>query len=282
MQRERPILRFTPPVLLLAVAASVTAAEVWDQKPPREWTQEEALAVVTDSPWAQQVTLLQVTGRKLGVFGSGANAYTVVYQEDPKLPPRNFSVPPDRIEPELVRAVYAVRWSSAAMVQQALAQLKELAPVLVEAQAPPSELSPDHYVITVRVVEPPSAAALEALSHPQNLVDEMGRPVRDNPPSVSDLFAGLSPEELRARAELHTARKLHLKPDRVLRHGLGMSEGVSFFFPHVQNGQATLPPGIEWAEFVFAGAKGDKLKARFKLRDMQVRGQPDIGGQPGQ
>ncbi len=99
--------------------------------------------------------------------------------------------------------------------------------------------------------------------------------MRDEPPRVPDIFAGLSEEELSDRAELRTSRKLRLSPERVLRHGLGTSEGVSFFFPRQYDGQAVLPEGTKWVEFTFRSEKGDKLKARFKLADMQLDAQPD-------
>ena len=99
--------------------------------------------------------------------------------------------------------------------------------------------------------------------------------MRDEPPRVPDIFAGLSEEELSDRAELRTNRKQRLKPDRVLRHGLGTSEGVSFFFPRQHDGQAVLSEGAKWVEFSFRSKKGDKLKARFKLAGMQLDAQPD-------
>lgn len=271
--RRVPRWRLLHALLLLGlIAGALVAGEVWKEKPPAEWTQEEALAVLTNSPWAQQATLLQLSGRTLARLPDGQ---TVVYREAPNLPPRQYSVEPVSTEPELLMAVYAVRWSSAAMVQQALKRLAELSPVLAEMQAAPPELSAEHAVITVRVVEPPAESSADKLSRPALVLDQTNRPIQEQPAVVADLFAGLSEEELRARAELVTARKLRLKPDRVLRHGMGTSEGISFFFPRQWSGAATLPAGTGWAEFVFAGVKGDKLKVRFKLNEMRVRGQPD-------
>jgi hypothetical protein len=193
---------------------------------------------------------------------------------------------PMPLHPELLEAVYAVRWSSSATVQAALARLKELSPVLAEVQAAPPELSEGHYVLTVRVVQPPAESGLargvrplmypahEACPPPPYLPRAgCTPPVPSPPPAVPDLFAGLNPDELRARAELRTAKKLRLKPDRAVRHGLGAGEGVSFFFPHRQDGQETLPAGTDWAEFVFAG--GGELKVKFKLKEMQVNGKAD-------
>lgn len=259
-------------LLLGLIAGALAGGEVWKEKPPAEWRQEEALAVLTNSPWAQQATLLQLSGRTLARLPDGQ---TVVYREAPNLPPRQYSVEPVSTEPELLMAVYAVRWSSAIIVQRALKRLAELSPVLAEMQAAPPPLSPEHIVITVRVAEAPAASSADTLARAPLVLDDSDRPVQDRPPVVADLFASLSEEELRSRAELVTARKLRLKPDRVLRHGVGTSEGISFLFPRQQSGAATLPAGTRWAEFVFAGVKGDKLKVRFKLSEMQLRGQTD-------
>jgi hypothetical protein len=256
--------------LLLAVSA-LLAEELWQAKPPAEWTQEEALAVLNDSPWAQQVHLWQFSGRQLAHLPNGR---TVVYQDAPNRPPRQYSVPVSSPEPERVRAIYGVRWSSARRVQQALERLRTVAPVLREMQAPPPELSADHYVLTVRVVKPPTESGRDRFAR-ATVFDEWGRPMRDEPPRVPDIFAGLGEEEMSDRAELRTSRKLRLQPERVLRHGLGTSEGVSFFFPRQYDGQAALPEGTKWVEFSFRSEKGDKLKARFKLADMQLDAQPD-------
>jgi hypothetical protein len=255
-------------LLLLSVAQ---AQESWEQKPSAEWTQEEALAVLNDSPWAHQVRLWQFSGRLLARLPNGR---TVVYQDAPNRPSRQYSVPVSSPEPERVEAVYGVRWSSARRVQQALERLRTVAPVLREMQAPPPELSADHCVLTVRVVKPPTESGRDRFAR-ATVYDQSGRPMRDEPPRVPDIFAGLSEEEVRDRTELRTSRKLRLRPERVLRHGLGTSEGISFFFPRQYDGQAVLPEGTKWVEFSFRSEKGDKLKARFKLADMQLDAQPD-------
>ncbi len=270
MATVRTKLLFLLAVLLLLLSVA-QAQELWEQKPPAEWAQEEAVEVLNDSPWAHQVRLWQRSGRLLARLRNGR---TVVYQDAPNRPPRQYSVPVSSPEPERVEAVYGVRWSSATIVQQALERLRAVAPVLREMQAPPPELSADHYVLTVRVVKPPAESGRDRFAR-AIVYDQSGRPMRDEPPRVPDIFAGLSEEKLSDRAELRTSRKLRLRPERVLRHGLGASEGVSFFFPRQYDGQAVLPEGAKWAEFSFRSEKGDKLKARFKLAGMRLDAQPD-------
>jgi hypothetical protein len=256
---------------LLALAASALAAkDAWKTKPPKEWTQEDVLELLNDSPWAKEVDVYHLSGRILGVLPGGRK---VVYQDDPNLPSRRYSIEPVTLEPERLRGVYGVRWSSAEIVQQGLARLQELSPVLAEMQAPPPELSSQHVVLTVRVIHPPTEGA-ERLLRP-TVLDTGGRPLPDEPGTAPDLFDGLEEEELRAAAELRLAGGRRIEPERVARHGLGTSAGVSFFFPRQQKGQATLERESDQAEFVFEGKKGNALKAKFKLSKMRFGNRSD-------
>ena len=73
-------------VLALALLASLTQAhDFWKQKLAAEWTQEEAEALLTRSPWTQPVLLYQPSGRLLARLSDGRK---VLYQDDPRRPPR--------------------------------------------------------------------------------------------------------------------------------------------------------------------------------------------------
>jgi hypothetical protein len=256
-----------------ALSSPGHAGEAWESKPASAWTQEETLELLKKSPWTVQVELLQMSGRQLARFANGTRA---VYRTSPDHPPRVFDQEPVGIEMEYVRATYAVRWSSARVVQEALKRLEGLSPVLKEMQAEAPELPADAYVLTARVVTPPSEETARELERKTTQVpDEVGRPTYDEAPRVADLFAGLDEAALKERATLTTARKAQLRPTRVARHGVGTGEGISFFFPRELNGAPTLPAGTAWAEFVLEGRKGDKLKARFKMKDMVYQGKQD-------
>ena len=265
------------PSLLLVLTAGAALAlppdKVWLDKPASAWSQEEAVGVLSKSPWAAPVEIQQLSGRQLGRFADGSVA---VYRTSPDNPPRVFNQEPVSILPEYLHAVYGVRWSSAEAVQQALKRLEELSPVIKETMAAPPELSGDSYVVTVRVVTPPEETAMREFERKSTrLNDEMGRPIYDEAPRVADLLAGMKEEELKEHAELVTSSKQRLKPARAVRHGMGTGEGVSFFFPRTADGRATLPAGTTWAEFVFVGRRGDKVKARFNLREMVYQGKSD-------
>ncbi len=271
--------RTFPSLLLLAAVVSIPGRglpppeKVWLEKPASAWSEEEAVGVLSKSPWAVPVEIQQQSGRQLARFADGTRA---VYRSSPDNPPRIFSEEPQAVEPEYLRAVYGVRWSSAEAVQQGLKRLEELSPVIKETMAAPTELSADSYVLTVRVVTPPEETAMREFERKSTrLNDEMGRPLYDEAPRVADILAGLNEAELKEHAELVTPGKQRLKPARAARHGLGTGEGVSFFFPRTADGRATLPTGTAWAEFVFVGRRGDKVKARFNLREMMYQGKAD-------
>ena len=258
------------------LALGLFSSNLFAQKPWKggknvaEWSQEELLLLLNDSPWTRKIKLWQNTGRRIAVF---ANGQTAIYQESPSSPPIHYSPEPIRIEPERMSAVYAVRWSSASVVIETFERLKKESSVLAGLQAPPPELPPPHYVLTVRVVQPPTPSVNDKLSR-ATVFDENGYPTINIETEKNDILASLTEEELLNAAELRTNRKLRLKPDKFLRHGKGAGEGVSFFFPRQTNGQPLLSPKTKWVEFRFKGKLGNQLKARFKLNEMQLAGQP--------
>jgi hypothetical protein len=247
------------------------AADTWRGKPSERWTQEEALDVLNDSPWARTIEIYQPSGRRLGIYQTGQR---VVVQDSPTSPPRIYQPPPFRTELEYLRAVYAVRWDSAGLVQQALERLNQHSTAVAETQAPPPELPADSFVLTARVVQPPAESDLDRLNRIA-VRDEDGR-VMEQPSAVApDLFAGLTPEELRDAATLRVSKKAVVNAERALRFGLGTGEGISFFFPRQRDGQPTIPATADSVEFQFRAKDGLTLKARFKLKEMQASGKPD-------
>lgn len=257
--------------MALALAAAATAGESWRGKAPAAWSQEEALQILNNSPWARTVEFYQPSGRKLGVYPNGRK---VVIQDSPTSPSRLYVPEPRYTEAEMLRAVYAVRWSSAKMVQEALERLKQDSTVLADAQAPPPELPADAYVLTVRVVEPPTESSIDHLGRP-SVMDEHGRLLNEPAIVGRDIFEGLSDDALQAAAELRLPGNVHLKPARAQRYGLGTSEGISFYFARTADGRLTVPATAGSVEFQFHIPDGTTLKAKFKPAEMQASGKPD-------
>ena len=234
--------------LALALAAlPLAAGDAWKKKPPAQWTPEEAVEVLTDSPWARRVNLWQLTGEA----EQQTTTRRTTYQDAPGERPVSVPTEISTTTPQVAEAVYEVQWSSAGAPAQAWERLRQAgAQALLELHGPPPDLPADHIVVTLRVAEPPEMPA-------------------------QALWAGLADAQLLARARLTTSEKRALGPARVARHGVGAAEAVSFYFPRAAQGQPTLAAPTKWAEFTLESLRGDKLKARFKLRDMRTAGQPD-------
>ncbi len=229
-------------VILVATGAAV-AKEEWKKKPAAEWTREEAVEFLSKSPWAKEVEVWHLTGRQVR---ETVRQQTQTYADAPGEPPVSVSTATSSLEPEQAEGRYRVAWTSAAIVRQGWERLKQLDAALAEQFAPP-EASAAHHIVTARIVKPPG---------------------------VQTIFAGLGPEEMRARATLRSSKKSALTAERAVVHGTGAAAAASFYFPREVDGQATLA-GAEWAEFEFESVQGDKLKHKFKLKEMQAGGKPD-------
>jgi hypothetical protein len=227
------------------LAAGAAAKDGWKKKPAGEWTREEAVEFLTRSPWAKEVEVWQLSGRQVR---ETVRQQTRTYSDAPGTePPVTVSTATSAVAAEQVEARYRVAWTSAQIVRRGWERLQQIDPTLAEQFEPP-EASPMHHIVTVRVTRPPE--------------------------DVPVIFAGLSLEELRARAALQLSKKRTLAAERAVVHGTGAAQAVSFYFPREESGQATLA-GADSAEFVFESPAGDRLKHKFKLKDMAVGGKAD-------
>ncbi len=233
-------------VVLISVELAANAGDTWKTKAPAEWTEKEAVEFLSQSPWSKEVTVWQLTGGKTNQV---VRQQDRVYQDAPREVAATMRSEERSVEATTVDARYGVRWVSADIARQAWERLRALNPALAEQFAPP-EAGPAGHVLTLRVVTPP-------------------------PEPTRAIFAGMTVEELAKRATLKTSGKRAIPAQRAVRHGMGAAEAVSFFFAREENGAATLPSGTEWAVFGLESAAGDRLKVRFKLREMQVGGRPD-------
>lgn len=222
----------------------VQAGEVGKEKPASEWSLEEALDLLTHSPWAKEESITWVDPLEAGeIPRSSRVGFGVSLGQPPRAPAEDPSRPGSDVRPEtpsyeLVSASYLLRWESAEPVAQAFARLRELGELATaHFQAPPSRLPEDRYVVTVKTTRPPDP-------HP-------------------DIFLGLSDAELRERAQLKTAAG-RVQPMEVERSGVGATAAVHFFFPRVAGARPLLPPGRQDAEFTFRAEKA-LLRTKFNL-----------------
>lgn len=242
--------RTTLPILaMLCGLAPVTRADdFWKQKPPTQWSHEEALKLVRRSPWAkvEVVVFLRVenqasysipTGTKHcdpDAIDANGNCLQKLRIEAPVDSSRQPDGAP-RLSPS---TAFLVRWESAVPVNQAfmrLAELGERALATFQAQAP--RLPADRYVITVKL-EQPGFVGFEPFA-----VTPAGSP------------------ELRATLK---TRRGTVAPLEIEFTGTGASSSVHFFFPRTLDGASLLGPGLDTAEFALRGA-GFSVHSKFRL-----------------
>ena len=224
------------------------ADDFWKQKPPTQWSHDEALKLVRRSPWAKVEVVVFLrreneasysipTGTKHcdpDAIDANGNCMQKLRVE----PPVDSSRQPDgapRLSPS---TAFLVRWESAVPVNQAfvrLAELGERALAAFQAQAP--RLPADRYVITVKL-EQPGFVGFDPF-----VVTPAGSP---------DL-----------RATLKTRRGT-VAPLEIEFTGTGTSCSVHFFFPRTLDGASLLGPGLDTAEFALRGA-GFSVHSKFRL-----------------
>jgi len=239
-------------LLILALFCGLSpfthADDFWKQKPPTQWSHEEALKLVRHSPWAKVEVVVFLRGENQASYSiptgtkhcdpDAIDANGNCLQKLRIEAPVDSSRQPDgapRLSPS---TAFLVRWESAVPVDQAfvrLAEFGERALVAFQARAP--RLPADRYVITVKL-EQPGFVGFE--------------PFAVTPAGSPDL-----------RATLKTRRGT-VAPLEIEFTGTGTSSSVHFFFPRTLDGAPLLGPGIDAAEFTMRGA-GFAVHSKFKL-----------------
>ncbi len=252
--RRVALLRFAfrtiPPLvtLLLGLSPFARADDFWKQKPPAQWSHEQALKLVRRSPWAkvEVVIFLQRENQASFSVPTGTN-----HCDPDAIDPNGNCLQKGRIEapvdssrqpnaaPRLSPSTaFLVRWESAAPVTQAFARLEQLGErALATFQAPSPRLPVDRYVITVKL-EQPGFVGFEPFA-----VTPAGSPT--------------------LRATLKT-RHGAVVPLEVEFTGAGASSSVHFFFPRTLDGAPLLGPGPDSAEFTMQGV-AFAVRSKFTL-----------------
>ena len=239
--------------VLLAMALAARADDFWKHKPPSEWTAEQAVHILRDSPWAKQVPFATAPPGKEASFS--VSTRTGDCDPDAVLPngscldqrprlPRDETQQPGISFSNFYYAIFLLRWESAAPVQAAFRRLEELgehAGALY--QSPPPRSPADRYVITMKVLRP-------------------GRDLRDT-------FAERPNSQPMKRVRLKTSRGT-FTPVETERSGVGAGEAVHFYFPRERDGKPILDAKGGTVEFVFDG-KTIFVKCKFSLDVASLR-----------
>ncbi len=234
--------QFVTICVVLAAALAVRADDFWKRKPPQEWTAEEAVQVLRNSPWARQEAVAAMPENcDPDAYDENGNCRDTRFQfpRNPgrrrgrEIPDTHFNV-----------AIYLVRWDSSPEAAAAFARLESLGERAVATfQSPPPRRPPDRYVITLNVAQPAKGAG--------------------------DPFALREDHKENKPVRLKTSRGTFF-PIETERSGIGANEAIHFFFPREQDGKPTLDPKGDTAEFVFEGKRAT-VKCKFSLDAESLR-----------
>jgi hypothetical protein len=242
--------------LFLVFSPLTRADDFWKQKPPSQWSHDQALKLVRRSPWAKvevvvflrrenQASYSIPTGTKHcdpDAIDQNGNCLQKGKIEAPVDSSRQPNAAP-RLSPS---TAFLVRWESVAPVTQAFARLEELGEhTLTTFQAQPLRVPADRYVITVKI-EQPGFAGFEPFT-----VTRAGEP------------------DLRATLKTRTGT---VTPLEVEFTGAGANSSVHFFFPRTLNRVPLLGPRMDSADFNMEGP-GFAVHSKFTL-DPELLKQP--------
>jgi hypothetical protein len=220
---------------LVLAAAAVTAADFWEEKDFTSWSAQQVEKMLSDSPWAKQVTIVVGSLREEGPgggFDGGAAGLGGGGGGQRSADPGGATFQ------QLRRIPVSVVWSSALPIRQALTRRR----VGLDAPIPPDE----------------QRKLSEA--EPFYIVAIIGLPTRIAQSGTID--------ELRDRTALKPGRKERIKPGDVRVFPAGeRSVGLEFQFPK----SAAIALEDKDVEFVTKMGEVDITK-KFKLADMMVRG----------
>jgi hypothetical protein len=238
----------TMAIPFLASILSLAASDPWKNKPVREWTREETVQFLRNSPWVRKVTLgggPLAGGEPLfspSAFGGpSAGCLGCAHIEPPQQAPRSAGTSSPGGSPA---ATYFLQWTSARVMRQGFAHLLALQGQGREDSAPAPL---DVYVVTVGGSD---LQAFEGMDETQLLKDAWIRPRR-------------------SKGKVPATRV------NVLRGEQNRISVIHFGFPRELEGQPVIPDEEKAVEFQCrCGAKA--LRAEFELKSMVFEGKRDL------
>jgi hypothetical protein len=243
-------------ILFLGLCVVVRADDFWKQKPPAQWSHDQALKLVRHSPWAKvavvvflrpenQASFSIPTGRK-HCDPDAIDANGKCLQKGKMEVPVDSSRQPNAAPKLSPSTAFLVRWESVTPVTQAFARLEELGErslIAFQAQAP--RVPADRYVVTVKL-EQPGFTGFEPFT-----ATSVGEP------------------DLRATLKTRTGT---VTPLEIEFTGAGANSSVHFFFPRTLNRVPLLGSGTDSADFYMEGI-GFAVHSKFTL-DSELLQQP--------
>ena len=237
-------------IALLAMIGStltVWGKDFWEDKPFTQWSEQEAMKILSESPWARTQTVMagvlgagqqQSNSSRVKdlprVQSAGTNSWAALSQSGVSFGTGD-SVP------------LFVRWHSSARIRQALGRLGQLQQNVPEAEVRKfAEAPTDDYQIAV------TGPMLEAFNQ---------------------LSLASFQEKTFLTSKKNKAKKIALKKYEAPKD---RQDGVAMFsFSRLIDGKPALTSEDDEVEFVAQGSKIN-LKASFKIAKMMSDGKPDL------
>jgi hypothetical protein len=236
-------------IALLAISStlSVLGKDFWDDKPFTEWSQQEAMKILSESPWARTQTIMA------GVLGAGqqqSNSSRVKDLPRVQSPGTNSGAALSQAGVSFGAGESVplfVRWHSSARIRQALGRLGQLQQNVPEAEVKKFAETPmEDYQIAV------TGPLLDAF----------------NQMSLSSFQ-----EKTFLTSKKNKAKKIALKSYVAPKD---RQDGVALFsFSRLVDGKPTLTAEDDEIEFVAQAGKIN-VKASFKLSKMMSDGKLDL------
>jgi hypothetical protein len=257
----RPVLRTiaVQSALMLLLGTYSHAADPWSKKPYGEWTEEDCLKVLSDSPWSQRVfngggpaisdpKQRSVSGPK-GGGATGPPCSGCAQRTGPVLEDSTYSpgVRPEDSTPATPVMTHQVVWFSSAHVRQALYRLGLIKGVNPDVRVEAS-------------LKLPAAEILIAVSSPS-----------------LERFQNLDLADLQKSTFLRSRKKRsrQIQPAGFVSPAAREDRLAIFVFARGTEGQPTFDAGDAEVEFS-TGEGQNRITARFNLKKMTTGGMLDF------
>ena len=235
-------------IALLSIGSTVTVwgKDFWDDKPFTQWSEQEAMKILSESPWARTQTVIA------SVLGGQQQSNSSRVKDIPRVQSAGTNSGAGLSQTGVSFGAgdsvpLFVRWHSSARIRQALGRLGQLQQNVPEAEVRKFAEAPmEDYQIAV------TGPLLE---------------------TFNQMSLASFQEKTFLTSKKNKAKKIALKKYEAPKD---RQDGVAMFsFSRLMDGKPALSPEDDEVEFVAQGNKIN-LKASFKIAKMMTDGKPDL------
>lgn len=235
-------------IALLSIGSTVTVwgKDFWDDKPFTQWSEQEAMKILSESPWARTQTVIA------SVLGGQQQSNSSRVKDIPRVQSAGTNSGAGLSQTGVSFGAgdsvpLFVRWHSSVRIRQALGRLGQLQQNVPEAEVRKFAEAPmEDYQIAV------TGPLLE---------------------TFNQMSLASFQEKTFLTSKKNKAKKIALKKYEAPKD---RQDGVAMFsFSRLMDGKPALSPEDDEVEFVAQGNKIN-LKASFKIAKMMTDGKPDL------